>query len=379
MPKSDVEPFSADEKWVVLNSMFTELGLVRQHLDSYNLFIKSGLQQVVNEERVIVPDDPSGMYVELENIQLGEPEIKEADGSSSGIWPMDARTRNLTYAAPLHLKMTPRYPEEQESPLNPHTRKSVGTTSTTVYVGHLPIMLKSDRCRLKMNNPDDATLIQQGEDPQDSGGYFIVNGSERVLVTQEDLAPNRILVERLINKSATSLAKVFSTMKGFRAPVTLERSKDGSLRVSFPSVSRKISLIVLLRALGLEKDGAIARRIAPHEGVQAKLLPILQAETVRNQDQALDFIGKRVAVGQTREYRVNRTEQVLDRYLLPHLGNSFDDRIKKAHFLCLMAQRVLELEVGLREPDDKDHYASKRLNLAGDLLLLLFRNAFRSL
>ncbi|MHA2374483.1 MAG: DNA-directed RNA polymerase subunit B'', partial [Candidatus Thorarchaeota archaeon] len=106
---------------------------------------------------------------------------------------------------------------------------------------------------------------------------------------------------------------------------------------------------------------------------------ILQAETVRNQDQALDFIGKRVAVGQTREYRVNRTEQVLDRYLLPHLGNSFDDRIKKAHFLCLMAQRVLELEVGLREPDDKDHYASKRLNLAGDLLLLLFRNAFRSL
>ncbi|MFV2016297.1 MAG: DNA-directed RNA polymerase subunit B'', partial [Candidatus Heimdallarchaeota archaeon] len=168
-------------------------------------------------------------------------------------------------------------------------------------------------------------------------------------------------------------------MKGFRAPVTLERTRDGSLRVSFPSVSRKISLIVLLRALGLEKDGAIARRIASTTEIQSKLLPILQAETVRNQEQALDYIGKRVAVGQTKEYRINRTEQVLDRYLLPHLGNSKEARIQKAYFLCLMAQRVLELEVGDRNPDDKDHYASKRLNLAGDLLLLLFRNAFRSL
>lgn len=375
-----VEAFTADEKWVLLDSMFSELGLVRQHLDSYNHFIKYGLQQVVDEERLIQPDDPSGMYVELDQISLGEPTIKEADGSSTQTWPQDARTRNLTYAAMLSLKMTPRYPDEKQSILGTHIPRKMNAVSTTsVYVGHLPIMLRSEKCRLAMNNPDDGVIIAHGEDPSDPGGYFIVNGSERVLVTQEDLAPNRILVEKLTNKSATSLAKVFSTMKGFRAPVTLERTRDGSLRVSFPSVSRKISLIVLLRALGLEKDGAIARRIASTPEIQSKLLPILQAETVRNQDQALDYIGKRVAVGQTREYRVNRTEQVLDRYLLPHLGNTKEARIQKAYFLCLMAQRVLELEVGDRTADDKDHYASKRLNLAGDLLLLLFRNAFRSL
>lgn len=378
MSSRHAEPFTTDEKWIILNSMFNELGLVRQHLESYNFFIRHGLQQVVDEEKLIEPDDPNGMYVELENITLGEPEIKEADGSTSAIWPMDARTRNLTYAAPLHLKMTPRYPEEKQTVLGT-PRKMSGVSSTTVYVGHLPIMLRSERCRLAMNNPDESVLRQHGEDPQDPGGYFIVNGSERVLVTQEDLAPNRILVERLAGKSATSLAKVFSTMKGFRAPVTLERTRDGGLRVSFPSVSRKISLIVLLRALGLEKDGQIARRISSSPDVQQKLLPILQAEAIRTQDQALDYIGKRVAVGQTKEYRVNRTEQVLDRYLLPHLGHNKEDRINKAYFLCLMAQRVLELEVGQRDADDKDHYASKRLNLAGDLLLLLFRNAFRSL
>ncbi len=359
-----------DDKWVILNAMFRELGLVRQHLDSYNSFINHGLKQVVSEEAEIRPEDKNGMYVILDEISVGEPEIKEANGSRSEIWPMEARIRNLTYAAPIYLTMTAVYPDAVQG----ETRK---TPKEKVFIGHLPIMLNSIKCRLY--KADDETKIKHGEDPLDEGGYFIVNGSERVLVTQEDLAPNRILVEKLENKTATSLAKVFSTMKGFRAPVTLERARDGNLRVSFPSVARKISLIVLLRALGMEKDGEIARRIGSTPKVRAKLLPILQAEEVRKEEEALDFIGKRVAVGQTKEYRMSRTQQVLDRYLLPHLGNEKSDRKKKAIFLCQMAQKVLEMETGERTPDDKDHYANKRLNLAGDLLLLLFRNAFRSL
>ncbi len=372
--------FEVDDRWALLNSMFAELGLVRQHLDSFNAFINRGLSQVTSEERLIEPDNEDGMFVELEKIYLETPMIKEADGSESDIWPMDARTRNLTYAAPLYLEMTPRYPENEDIPLHKQKKRQFANSATIkAFIGYLPIMLRSDKCRLKMNSPSDEVMIKHGEDPQDPGGYFIVNGSERVLVTQEDLAPNRILVEKLTNKTATSLAKVFSTLKGFRAPVTLERAKDGGLKVSFPSVSRKISLIILLRALGLEKDGQISRHISSSPAVTSRLLPVLQAEKIRTMEQALDYIGKRVAVGQTKEYRMNRTEQVLDRYLLPHLGNNKEDRIEKAYFLCLMAQRVLELESGHREADDKDHYANKRLNLAGDLLLLLFRNAFRSL
>lgn len=363
---------SADNKWALLNAMFADLGLVRQHLDSYNVFIERGLDQVVEEEAIIEPEGIDDMFVRLKEIKVDFPKIKEANGAETEIWPMEARLRNLTYSAPITLKMQAVYPNADPNDIIKPIKND-----TDVFIGHLPIMLNSNRCRL--HGVSNEVKIQRGEDPLDEGGYFIVNGTERVLVTQEDLAPNRILVERLHNRSATSLAKVFSTMKGFRAPVTLERAKDGNLRVSFPSVSRKISLIVLLRALGMEKDGEIARRITSSPKVREKLLPILQAEEVRKQDEALDFIGKRVAVGQTKEYRMNRTQQVLDRYLLPHLGNTIDDRITKAHFLCQMAQRVLELESGERDSDDKDHYASKRLNLAGDLLLLLFRNAFRSL
>ncbi len=373
---TDDDHITAEDSWVILNSMFKELGLVRQHLDSYNHFVREGLQLVVDEEGSIEPDD-ADYVVEFGQINLEEPYVKEADGSKTEIWPMDARIRNITYAGELKLNMKQRFEEDQNSAIP--IKKPLNNNEDEVFIGYLPIMLKSDQCRLTMGSPSEDILIRMGEDPTDPGGYFLVNGSERVLVTQEDLAPNRILVEGLNNKPITSLAKVFSTMKGFRAPVTLERGKDGTLKVSFPSVSRKISLIVLLRALGLEKDRAIAGKIGTDPRIQSKLLPILQGEEVRTQDDALDYIGKRVAVGQTKEYRMNRTQQVLDRYLLPHLGNEEGDRIKKAYFLCLMAQRVLEFESGMREADDKDHYSSKRLNLAGDLLLLLFRNAFRSL
>ena len=86
-----------------------------------------------------------------------------------------------------------------------------------------------------------------------------------------------------------------------------------------------------------------------------------------------------MAHGQIEEYRIRRAESVLDRNLLPHLGNTPENRTDKVYFLCDMASRVIELKLGLREQDDKDHYSNKRLKLAGTLLAELFRVAFRNL
>jgi len=57
----------------------------------------------------------------------------------------------------------------------------------------MPIMVGSNKCNMAGFSDDE--LIDIGEDPVDPGGYFIVNGSERVLMTSEDLAPNKILAE----------------------------------------------------------------------------------------------------------------------------------------------------------------------------------------
>ncbi len=365
---SETEKITIEDRWVLIESMVKELGLVRQHLDSYNEFIQNGMQNVVKEIGSIKPEIPN-YYVKINKIDMDPPNIREADGSLNNIFPSEARIRNLTYTAPLYLDMTPIRVDEAGNEIPRETSR--------VFVGRMPIMLKSKVCPLSRMTKEE--LIKAGEDPNDPGGYFVINGSERVLVTQEDLAPNRILIEKKTG-SVTSMAKVFSTAQGVRAPVTMERSRDGSLNVSFPSVPRKIPFVVLMKALGLSSDKAIVEAVSDKTDVRKELIPSLdEASEVSDEDRALDFIGKRVAVGQTIDYRIKRAREILNRYLLRHIGTKEEHRFGKAFFLGQMAQRLLELELDKREEDDKDHYSNKRLKLSGESLISLFRVAFMSL
>lgn len=354
-----------DFAWVLVKAFIEERGLVRQHLDSYNYFIEHTIQEIVREIGEVRPDVPN-VYVKLGNIYVGEPRVREADGSESAVTPMVARLRNLTYSAPIYLEMTLVADGEEQEPV-------------TAYIGEMPIMVKSIKCPLSRASEEE--LIKLGEDPRDPGGYFIVNGSERVLITQEDLAVNRVLVdEGRPGSSVTHVAKVFSSRAGQRATVTLERTKDGMLYVTATGLPSRVPLIVLMRALGLERDVDIMMAITDDEEIQKELLPLIveQGSIARTVEEALDYIGSRVAIGQPREARIERALDFIDRQLLPHLGSRPENRIAKAYFLGQMAERLLELYLGRRGPDDKDHYANKRLKLAGDLMAMVFRRAFRS-
>ncbi|MHA2218990.1 MAG: DNA-directed RNA polymerase subunit B [Candidatus Hodarchaeales archaeon] len=364
-----MEKIANDDKWEVLKSMYNEFGLVRQHLHSFNEFVDLKLNDIVQERPKIEPDI-EGFYVKLEGIDVGEPSVREADGSERTIYPMEARVRNLIYSSPLNLKMRPVYVDagiEKEEDV------------VVAYIGRLPIMLKSNSCLLHNMSTDELTRL--GEDPEDPGGYFIINGSERVIVTQEYLVSNRVLVdEGRKGSSTTAVAKVFSTVAGFRSLVSVQRRKDGRLLVNFFSVPRPLPLAVLIKALGVTIDRDIANLVSNDPELIQELLPTLrEAAEIVDQEEALDFIGKRVAVGQTRQYRILRAKQVLDNYLLPHVGKTNEFRQQKALYLAQMALKVIKLNLRLIDPDDKDHYANKRLKLAGEMLTSLFRVAFHSL
>lgn len=356
----DVTP---DDLWIVMESYWQEKGLVRQHLDSYNAFIERGLQEVVNEFGGIKPDIPD-FEVKFGKIRVGEPEFQEPHGQRKPLYPMDARIRNLTYAAPLYLEMIPVIKGVEQDPVE-------------VRIGELPIMLKSKVCRLY--GLSDEELIKLGEEPKDPGGYFIINGSERVIVSIEDIAPNRTLVEK-DERQEKYIAKVFSYRHGYRALVAVERRKDGILYVDIPNVPKPVKFVYVMRALGLERDKDIVEAVGNDPEVQQIMFDNLEdASDITTQQEALEFIGKLVAPGQAREYRLKRAEYVIDNNLLPHMGVSPEDRIKKAYYLGMMALKVIELSLGRRPEDDKDHYANKRLRLAGDLLKDLFRVAFSQL
>jgi len=365
---------SKEDTNMLLKAFFREKGLVRQHLDSYNEFIDHGLQEVIDEVGEIPIEVPEYPYkVKLGQIWIIDPQtrisgpyVTEVDGTKHEIYPIEARLRNLTYAAPIALEMTPVVDgREQDTEL--------------VYIGNIPVMLKSKLCFLSQLSREE--LIACGEDPDDPGGYFIVNGSERVIVAMEDLAPNRIIVD-IDEKGATPVyqAKLFSTTVGFRARIELKMKSDGAIYASMPGVPTEIPFVIIMRALGLESDKEIAEAVSLESEIQSELEPsfekALGVDTVKD---AILFIGNRVAHGQVEEYRIQKAETAIDKNFLPHIGRTSQSRKDKALFLGEMACRVIELKLGRRKPDDKDHFKNKRLRLAGPLLADLFRVAFRNL
>jgi len=401
----------------LIDAFFRERSIVNHHIASFDDFLptidnpSSRMQRIVDNLRSSPEDDRRGIIkldedrtegdvieirigrkrdergrIDLEakpTITLGLPVVKEANGATHPLTPMEARLRNLNYTAPIYLDFTV-------------IENGIEREPERVHIGNLPIMVKSKRCLLYKENMETEgeltleeykrKLIEAGEDPYDPGGYFIIGGTERALISLEDLAPNRVLVEfneRYGRK--VEVAKVFSQKEGYRALTLMEKRKDGQLIVSVPTASGQIPLIILMKALGMEKDEEIYNAIvSTPEMANIVYANIEECQNKKNyppngiftKDDAINYLEKKFATGQAKEYRIKKVESILDRSLLPHLGDTREDRIKKAIFLGRVARTILELSLGKRREDDKDHYANKRLKLAGDLMEDLFRVAF---
>ncbi|MCD6387596.1 MAG: DNA-directed RNA polymerase subunit B'', partial [Methanophagales archaeon] len=388
---------------VLARAYLSGKSIAQHQIDSFNRFIDEGLQRVIDEqpllETSITGEDEKGKFkicVKFGKISVGEPRAREADGSYDRILPAEARLRNLTYAAPMTLRMRLVKKYENEGAENADAAalsgshavanaEAAGAVEEGAYleefgeeeeipIGELPIMVKSKKCALHGLSAKE--LAEAGEDPLDPGGYFIVNGAEHVLITLEDLATNRIFVnfeERYGGK--TAVAKVFSEKHGFRVPVRVEISRKGIIEVSIPAVSSRIEFVMLARALGLESDEEIVNAVSDDPEIQKYVWENVERSEFKSRELAVEHLARKVAPGQAREYRMRRLDYILDRYLLPHL----DDRIAKAHYLGKMAEACYELYLGRRPEDDRDHYANKRLKLAGDLIEDLFRVSFSRL
>jgi DNA-directed RNA polymerase subunit B" len=349
---------------VLSRAYFTKDNIVRHHIDSFNDFLEYGMQKVIDEQDII-ETDIDDTYVKLGDIRVDKPVVKEADGAQDRLYPNDARLRNITYSAPIILEMTIVQGLTEKEPVK-------------ALIGHLPIMIMSKVCNLADMPREE--MVKMGEDALDPGGYFIVNGTERVIMTLEDLAPNKILVENEERYGDNiEVAKVFSERRGYRALVVVERGRKSIVEVSFPSISGRLNFITLIRALGIETDEEIVNTVSSDPEIIKFMLENLEEAEVHTRQEAIEKVGNRVAASQTREYQVKRANYVIDRYLLPHLGNDPKHRLVKAQYLGRMAEACFELALGRRQPDDKDHYANKRLKLSGDLMEDLFRVSFNRL
>jgi DNA-directed RNA polymerase beta subunit len=344
--------------WEAAEAFLRENSLVKQHLDSYNDFIDRKMQKIMNEQGAI-ESHQEGVQIKLGKCRVEKPRILEADGSKRKIFPMEARLRNRSYVAQVFVEMT-------------LVQNGVEKETEEVYIGELPVMVHSKLCFLSdMSNEE---IAQAGEDVLDPGGYFVINGSERVLVAIEDLAPNRTIVskEKRSGKNVV-VVRIFSVDSGFRAKIGVERKDDGMFYVSFPASPKNLNIVPVLKALGLSSDDEMFNAFHEKPEIINDLLLNMEAVECKTYDESVDYIGKRVAAGQPEEYRKLRALQILDNYLLPHIGKSETSRLRKAYFLCRMIEKATNVANGLREEDDKDHYANKRIKLSGMLMDELFR------
>ena len=169
---------------LLLKKYFQQHSLVAPNIASFNHFTEVELNSIIEENKeiipTIIPHNIDEFKIKLDKIWLEKPMIIEADGSKRPIFPIEARLRKITYAAPCFIEVSAHI-------------NGVQRESFTTQVGSIPIMLKSKFCHLRGLQREE--LIQKGEDPDDPGGYFIINGTEKVLISVEDLAPNRMLVE----------------------------------------------------------------------------------------------------------------------------------------------------------------------------------------
>jgi DNA-directed RNA polymerase II subunit RPB2 len=326
------------------------------------------------------------VQVEFLNPQLRKPTIFENNGAVLPMLPNDARLRNLTYASPLtvDIKVTTTRTDNQDGRKATHQR-----VFPNAHLGKIPVMVGSRLCLLK--DQKHVAPLDLGECPEDVGGYFIVGGGERAIISQERMSENRPVVFRN-NRNPTKEWEVIEVKS--IGPMNEQVPKSNSVRIQYhpknqqimylratiPRMKTEIPLFILFRALGVLQDEVIVRMILGDDQDQifesVMIESIMEAASVLTQEDALLWMKKHLNVWTGKPTRTVTVEDLLRDELYPHIGG-LEDAYEKACFLAHMTRRLLWVAYKRISNDDRDSYPNKRVDSPGFLLGNLFRTFFQ--
>ncbi|MEM3405870.1 MAG: DNA-directed RNA polymerase subunit B'' [Candidatus Pacearchaeota archaeon] len=338
-------------KHILIEKFIESHSLIESNIKSFDDFIENRLQEIAKEVSSSFIPSEEGIEIKINKIKVGKPNIKEADGSINNITPTEARLRNLTYSSPIYVEISLKSDGKEES--------------YEVEIGRIPILVKSKICNTYGMNKEE--LEKNYLDSLDPGGYFIINGNERIMVLIEDLASNQPFIEKIKGKL---VLRIFSSRGSYRIPTSISENNNGIIEVSFSRMNN-IPAIILLKALGMIKEADIAKYIGKE--TDNLIINLYEFTNITNSEDALIYLAEKLDLQGTKREVVDRIKQRIDKYFLPHVGTEKNDRIEKAITLCKFIKQFF---IAKENPDvqtDKDHYANKRVRLSGDLLSDLFR------
>jgi DNA-directed RNA polymerase II subunit RPB2 len=401
------EEITQEDAWIVIDRYFEEKGLVRQQIDSFDEFITNTIQELIDDQGEIIVK-PEKQYLNLKDVEqngnqikfgqvyVSKPTLFEADGEQRELYPQEARLRNLTYQSQIFvdihyneyaLDKDGKFDWKNDIPI--HTKKF-----DMIKLGHVPIMLRSRYCILSSSTDRDLTKV--GECVFDQGGYFVINGSEKVVIAQERLCNNHVYVFRKQQPHKFEwVCEIRSHIPTGARPtstIQLQMNKSGGklaigghqISCTLPYVREAVPVVVVFRALGFISDKDILEHIVydfTDLDMMERFRPSLEeASPIRSEAAALDFIGKRgSADGVVRRERIQYAREIFQKEVLPHVGIQENCETKKAFFLGYAVNKVLQCSLGRLDEDDRDHFGKKRLDLAGPLLGAQFRLLFKKL
>ena len=389
--------------WNIIDKYFEndKYNLVSHLLDSYNDFFETGLKNIFKEKNPIQilknQDSKTNefnyickMYLGGKSgnkIYYGKPIIYD-DVNTHYMYPNEARLRNMNYGFSIHYDIEVFFTIKTEGEEDFHHT----FTLDKIFLGRFPVMLHSNLCILKGLNRE--TCFNMGECRNDPGGYFIVDGKEKVIVCQEKFADNMLYIRdtvddkyshsadiRCKSEDASKPVRTLSVrIVGISVPSTDLNKKappgfsNKQIVVSIPNVRKPVPLFIVFRALGIISDKDIISYclldLKKHSQYVELFIPsVHDAGSIFTQETALKYISL-LTKGKTNAH----VQEILMNYFVPHIGElNFRD---KAYYLGYIVYKLLRVYTKEDLPTDRDNFKMKRVELPGTLLYDLFKEYY---
>jgi DNA-directed RNA polymerase II subunit RPB2 len=340
--------------------------------------------------------------VEFANVQLRKPTIFENNGAVTPMYPNDARLRNLTYAAPVYTDIIATFTMRTPNPAGGEPAIEVRRrTLPHVHVGRIPVMVGSKYCIL-YDTPE-KTPREMGECSEDVGGYFIVQGGERVMISQERMAENMPFVFRnnkVRNKEmeVIDIKSIGPDNEGSPKSMSVKivcHTKNSiapeHIRITCPRIKAEIPLFIMMRALGICSDKEIIEIICgsvdnPYSMIFQECIE--DAGDITTTEKAHEWLAANLGNGggsresystntlhSAKPSRITTIKEVLAEECLPHIGGG-SMLYEKACYIAFITKKVLDVFRGKVPHDDRDAYPNKKVELPGNLMGNLFRYLF---
>ena len=380
-----------------------EYPYTRHHIESYDQFLSQDLPAIIKAQNPILllhgvlPAQNAYEYkaeifvggLEGDRLYIGSPTISLQDSEEVRLlFPNEARLRNLSYAALVEADIVVRITYTSPNPSGRGVVSKEQLLDSAVdpvlysYLAkfpmfRIPIMLHSRYCLLYAK--PQMFLKEAGECQYDNGGYFIVDGSEKVLITHQEQAFNTLYItpqERdpkvAVFSSITCLNPVNRRLK--RVAFILSRGSN-TLQVSLPFVRNPVPVFIVFRALGVQSDEDILRLIFPDaDGAETKMLAPLLHESILDANPFYDtFSAVQYIKALTKGFSEAHVLDILHNQTFIHVENRPKAR---ATFLAECVRRILRVTAGIDTKTDRDDIRNQRCQTSGTLTRMLFQGVY---